>query len=722
MRRFPLEILIAAAILVAGVAVRVLDPGPVARLRASVFDSYLNAMPRPADPDFPVRVVAVDEASLAEIGQWPWPRAVLARLVDRLADAGARSITFDILLAEPDRLSPEALSRGIAADALPGDLRAALARLPSNDALLAAALARAPTVLGLVGDHGGDGRRAPLPPPRASFAHAGDDPRGAVVAFPSGVASLGALTDAAPGLGAVNWLPADDLVIRRVPLLVAVGGRLYPSLAVEALRVGTGQSTILVRSSGGSGLPGFGQRTGPELVRVGDVVVPTDGRGEMWLWPAPSDPRRTLSARDVLSGAADAAAIRGRHVLIGATAAGLLDLRATPLAASVPGVEIHAQALEQMLAGAHVLRPAYATGAEIAFLLAVGGLVTWLLRRVGPLAALVAATAAVVLVVAASRLAVARAGLLLDPVYPALVLIALYIAASVTSFVRAEIERARIRSAFGHYVAPELVAELALHPERVRLGGESRTVTLMFADVRGFTALAEGRSPEELVRFVNRLFTPLSEIILAHRGTIDKFLGDAVMAFWNAPLSDRAHATNACRAALAMQAVVARLDAELAAEAAAVGGAHRPLRLGIGVNTGPCVVGNLGSPERFDYSAIGEAVNVAARLEEATKTSGAAIVVGASTAALARELALVEIATVVPRGMTRPETIFALVGDETVASSGEFRRLETAHRELRAAEARGDAAAADRARATCLSLAPPLVAGLYRAPPGYLPG
>ena len=669
--------MIAAAILLAGAAVRVLDPAPVARLRASVFDSYLKASPRIPDPAFPVRIVAIDEASLGEIGQWPWPRSALARLVQRLAEAGARTIAFDILLAEPDRLSPGAILGALDGHDIPPGVRQSIAALPSNDERLAQAMGKAAVVLALVGHQAGDdaagsGRPGlgPLPPPRASLATAGHDPRDFVHAFPAGIASLAVLNGSAQGIGAANWLPSEDLVVRRVPLLATIGGALYPSLALEALRVGAGQSTVFVKSSGGSGMTSFGQRTGPELVRVGEIVIPTDGRGEMWLKPAPHDPRRTLSARDVLSGKAGAGEISGRHILVGATAAGLLDLRATPLDPTVPGVEIHAQALEQMLAGEHLLRPSYATGAEILAMLLAGGLVTWLLARVSPLAALASAAAAVALIVTVSRAAFSQAGLLLDPVYPAMILVALYVGASIANFVRSELERSRIRSAFGHYVAPALVAELARHPERVRLGGEARTVTLMFADVRGFSALSEGRPPEELVRFVNRLFSPLSDTILANRGTIDKFLGDAVMAFWNAPIADADHARNACRAALAMQSDIAHLNAALAEEAAACGDTALPVRLGIGLNTGACVVGNMGSPERFDYSVLGDAVNVAARLEEATKSYGSRIVVGAETAALAGGMALLEIATIVPRGKSRPETIYALVGDEQLAAAG----------------------------------------------------
>ena len=214
--------------------------------------------------------------------------------------------------------------------------------------------------------------------------------------------------------------------MRRIPLLVSIGGALYPSLALEALRVGTKQSTIFIKSSGGSGVEALGQKTGIESIRVGETILPSDGRGELWLKFAPSDPRRTISALSVLDGTVKSDDIKSRHIIIGATATGLLDLRATPLDPAVPGVEIHAQALEQMLAGDHLLRPAYATGAEIAFLIAIGALVAWLIERSGAVVAAIAGLASIAFIIALSWLAYSRAGLLFDPVYPSLSVALLY--------------------------------------------------------------------------------------------------------------------------------------------------------------------------------------------------------------------------------------------------------------------------------------------------------
>jgi adenylate cyclase len=425
-------------------------------------------------------------------------------------------------------------------------------------------------------------------------------------------------------------------------------------------------------------------------VRVGTTVLPTDANGELWLHLSRSDPSRYISAHTILDGSYDPKSIAGRHILIGSSAVGLLDLRATPLDTAVPGVEIHAQALEQMLSGDHLSRPSYATGAELTFLVVLGAVVAWMIYRIGAVGAAAIGGLAILTVFALSWLAYANAGLLFDPVYPALAILLLYLATSLNSYIETESDRNRVRSAFGHYVAAPLVEELARHHEKLRLGGETREVSVLFADVRGFTKISEGLDAEELIRFLNRLFTPLSDVILAERGTIDKFMGDAVMAFWNAPLLDADHARNACTAALKMLSELDKLNALWAAEAASRGEVPQPVRIGIGLNTGACCVGNVGSPQRFDYSILGDVVNVASRLEEATKTYGIPIVAGERTAAAAPDLAFLEIDAAMMRGKERPERIFALLGDETVAVSERYRTLKAVHAELLAALRAGD--------------------------------
>ncbi len=684
------------AVLASALALRIVDPTPVARMRLAVFDSMLTASPRAFDQAVPVRIIDIDEASLAEFGQWPWPRTRLAEIINRLREAGARTITLDLILAEPDRWNPANIIKELAS--VPGlePLGQKTSNLPSNDEVLAAALAKSPAVIGLSGDRT---IHRQLPDPRAPFALAGDDPKLFVPSFEGGAGPLTTLSNAATGIGAVNWLPETDQVVRRVPLLISASGKLYPSLSLETIRIAQGPSTtILVRASGASGILSFGEKTGIDSIRAGEVLLPTDAQGELWLKFAPADPRRTLSARDLLTGKIGKSDIEGRFIFIGASATGLMDLRTTPLAAAVPGVEVHAQALEQMLAGDHLVRPAWATGAELVFLLVAGLLSSLLISQSQTVARFIATSGAVaaagltfaaIITVAALSWLAYRNGVLIDPVYPSIALLAVYLVGSLTSYVRSEADRARIRSAFGFYVSPAVVEELAQTPDRLKLGGETRDVTLLFADVRGFSRLSEGMDAEDLVRFVNALFTPLADEILAHRGTIDKFMGDAVMAFWNAPLSDADHARQACRAALAMQrSIVARN--------AARGDTGETIRLGIGLNTGACVVGNVGSPQRFDYSVLGDVVNTASRLEEMTKTYGVPIIIGEQTAASASSFALIKIGTAAIRGKDRCEQLYALIGDETLAADPGWIKLQSLMSAYAKAMAGGDTLAARR--------------------------
>ncbi len=676
-------------------AVRIVDPEPIARFRSFVFDAYLVLRPRPIDTAFPVKIVDIDEASLAAVGQWPWPRTRLAEIVTKLKDAGAASITFDLVMPESDRMSPDALV-GVLGAQVPGLASALreLAAVPTNDAVLGAAVNAAPVVLGFVGI----GEAAAQPgTARASFVTAGDDPRLFVPGFAGSLNSLPVLTAGARGLGAVNWLPSQDQIVRRVGMLVSVGGVLYPSLALETLRVSLGQTTVFVRSSGGSGTEAFGQKTGVATIRVGRTVVPTDANGQLWLRFAAADPGRTISARQVLEGTFDAKAVAGRMILIGSSSPLLFDLRATPLATTVPGVEIHAQALEQMVSGDHIVRPDYAAGAELLFLALSGGLVAWLIAKSGARTAALVGLVSVAGVLCVSWLLYSRAGYLFDPVYPSLALAAVYVVGTLHNTLGTERERAQIRSTFSHYMAPELVAELAKDPSRLKLGGEMRVVTVLFADVRGFTRISEEMEAEPLVALLNQLFTPVTDIIVEHRGTIDKFMGDAVMAFWNAPLDDGAHAQNACRAALAMIAELERLNATWQAEAVASGKAHPRIEIGIGLNTGPCCVGNLGSPRRFDYSIIGEAVNVAARLEGVTAQDGMPVIVGEGTAEAVSGFAVLEIDRIVLRGKQRPERIYAMLGDEGMAATAGFADVRARHGALMAALEAEDMAAARKA-------------------------
>ena len=321
-------------------ALRIWDPSPVARLRAVVFDTYQQINPRHFDPGLPLRIIDIDEESLKRIGQWPWPRTALADLVKKLSDNGAAAIGFDMVFPEPDRMSPaNALRFWPQSDALAG-LREEVEKLPSNDHVFAEAIGQGPVVLGFIATPQGGS----TPQSKAGFAHGGDDPALFAPSYPGAAASLPELQDKASGAGSLNWLPEHDQIIRRVPMVVQVGDKLYPSFAADMLRLAQGASTYVVKSSGASGEKAFGEKTGIVEVRIGDYEVPTEADGQMWIRFTKQAKERYLPAWKVLNGDIGKDDIEGRLAIVGTSAAGLLDLRATPLEASVPGVELHAQA------------------------------------------------------------------------------------------------------------------------------------------------------------------------------------------------------------------------------------------------------------------------------------------------------------------------------------------------------------------------------------------
>jgi len=703
--------LIPFALLALVLAVHWLDPLPVQQIRAYVFDSYQRLAPRSNDPEAsPVVIVDIDDASLGRLGQWPWPRTLVADLVDRLNRAGAAAIALDIVFAEPDRTSPEN-----AVEHWPDTPEVRAIRdldLPSNDAVLAEALGRGPTITAFAPVYDGGG--AP-PAKEAPYVFVGDDPRDILPNYTGAVSTLPMLDEAATGHGAINLdLATDfDAVVRRVPLLVQVDGRLYHSLVVEALRVAFGQPSVPFKSTGAQGETAFGGAKAIVAARLGNITVPTDARGRMILHYAGHDPDRFVPAWKVLAGEYDPARFAARIVLVGTGAQGLFDLRSTPLNPSVSGVEVHAEAIEQIARQAWLKRPDWAIGAERGYLVLIGFLIALAVPRVG--AAWSAALGAAVLagVAAASWLAFAELGWLLDPVYPSAGAALAFMASTVLVYLRSDAERRKVRNAFSRYLSPDLVERLAAHPGRLELGGEMREMTLMFCDIRGFTTISEQFDAQELTAFINRFLTPMTDIVLRRRGTIDKYMGDAIMAFWNAPLDDPDHAANACRAALEMVETLDALNERWRAQAEAEGRTFHRVRIGVGLNTGECCVGNMGSEQRFDYSAIGDDVNLASRLEGLTKEYGVDVIGGEKTAAAAPGMAWLALGETSVKGKTAPVRIHALAGDETVAASEAFAELERRHDALMAAvRARREDALPALARA-CREVAGPRLARCY---------
>ena len=609
---------ISTLVLVLGLGLRVIDPAIVKELEARSFDLMQELKPREYVP-VPVRVVEIDDATLERLGQWPWPRTQLGELIDRLNQLEPAVIALDMILAEPDRTSPARVIEQLSG--APDEVTRWVSSQPDHDRLFSQAVARAPVVTGFALTTTVGGRPPAL---KAGWSIAGDNPATFVPAYRGAVTNLPEIEAAAAGNGSLNLIVGNDRIARHVPLVIRYEDQLYPSLVAEALRVYQHADSYVVKASGASGVIALGERTGVVQIRIGDLTTEPDRSGALWLYDTGHLAQRVIPAWRIMDGSVPATELHGAIVFIGVGAAGLGDLRPTPLSASVPGVEVHAQIAEQVLLQDFLRRPDWAPGAEMLYLLALGMALIIGLPRFGATRSAVFAIAAIAAAFASSWYAFSSYGLLFSPVYPSGVALCVYLSASLLNQLQTEADKRRIRHAFSHYLSPAVVEQLVKDPAKLRLSGELRNMTFLFSDIRGFTSLAEqyGARPDALTAVVNRFMSRMTKAIFQYGGTIDKYMGDCVMAFWNAPLDSKDHPARACEAALAMRAELRLLNEEFAAEttsghSAGEEGAALGLRLesGIGINTGHCIVGNLGSDTLFNYSVLGDAVNLASRLE-----------------------------------------------------------------------------------------------------------
>jgi adenylate cyclase len=681
MKRLAADLLLPLAIAAVAIAIKALGFAPLEAITLGAIDLFQRAAPRPA-PEAPVLVVDIDEESLKKLGQWPWPRTALADLTDKLTEAGVAAIGYDLIFPEPDRTSPQRLLPTLFRGEIPPEVTRVMAELPDNDAVFAASLARAHVVIGSVpsNDAGTD-----KPARKAGFAFAGEDPLRLVPSYTRTVVSLPAFEAAAPGIGSLDEDSDWDGLVRRMRLVERVAGSAYPTFPAEVLRIALGAKSYVGRAAGASGEWNFGQDTGLVALRIGPLTLPTDAAGRIWIGYRPVNPARWISAASILEGTRELASFKDRIVLVGSSAAGLNDLRATPVGATVPGVEVHAQAIDQALQAWFLTRPDWAPGAEYLFIALAALILALTLPRLG--AAASGAFAALALIVAWSGAwwAYRAPHLLIDPAYPSLVILLIYGTSTIQGYLRSERARRQIKQTFSRLMAPALVEQLAAQPEQLRLGGENREMTILFSDIRGFTGIAEGLGPQELTAFINEFLQPMSDVVMAHDGVIDKYIGDCIMAFWNAPLPDAHHAVHAVAAAKAMRRTLVALNAERERQATAAGHVFKPIRIGVGLNTGECCVGNMGSHQRMEYSVLGDAVNLASRLEGASKTYGVDLILSESTARLVPEELLAELDLIRVKGRDQAVRIFTLLDADGGTASAETEATLARHREIRAA-------------------------------------
>jgi adenylate cyclase len=594
------------------------------RLDYLAYDLRLKATLNDAPVDPRVVIVDIDEKSLREEGHWPWPRNRVAQLVDKLFAGGAAVVAFDMVFAEAERNSAETVlarlrARGVADPAVARVLNAHL-RVFDNNVLLAKQLADRDVVLGFILLPRNEVPTGALPRPLAFV----DAETAAKTSLPRAVSYTGnieTLHAASPYGGFFSLLPDSDGIYRRAPMLQRVGDAVFPSLALEVVRLFRSVDHIRLHTAW------LGSEQVVEVIQIGDSLIPTDPlaramipfRGERGSFPY-------VSATDVLHGRLEGAPLAGNIVLVGTTAQGLFDLRATPVQSIFPGVEVHANLIAGMLDNRFPVEPSWATGANFSIVLLLGLLLSFLLPRLSS-SMMVLATLLVAAAAVGSNLTLwSEAGINLA-MAPSVLLIGSISTFNISfGFWRESWDRRRLKEMFGQYVPPQLVEEMNRNPDQdYGFTGDSREMSVLFCDIREFTTLSERLGAAQLKDLLNQFFTPMTRVVFEHRGTIDKYVGDMLMAFWGAPVDDPDHAQHAVGAALDMLTEVEALNATFTAKGLP------PVAIGIGVNTGAMNVGDMGSEYRRAYTVIGDAVNLASRLEGTTRFYGAGLVVGEET-------------------------------------------------------------------------------------------
>ena len=608
-------------------------------LNLKVYDTLLRSTATSTTTKIPV-IVDLDEASLAKFGQWPWPRYRVALLLAKIREAGALAVGLDIVFAEPDRTSPKVLK-----NALKRDLQVDMGftgmpeALMDNDKVFGSVISSGPYVLGYYFNFNRTlddqkdcvlhpvsliEKRQKGAPPAAEF----------MTSAPAVVCNIPELSEAAHASGFFNTEPDPDGIYRKTPLFMRHNDKLYPNLSVATLMTALGVRQALV-NVGSQGL---------ESIRIGKIEIPVDPRGQMYTkYRGKRGAFRYIPAWRVLSGQFKPEELDGKIVFLGTSAAGLLDLRATPFDPILPGVEVHATVVDNILAQDFIQRPAWATGLVFFLLLAAGLLTTILLTWVSAAWSLLPLVASTGGMVYGSYWAMDTRGFFISPLLPLLLLGLNFTVLTLLKYWREEGHKKFLHSTFQSYLSPELITEMFEQKANPKLGGEARVITAFFSDVQSFSTFSEKLTARQLVELLNEYLTAMTDILLADRGTLDKYEGDAVVAFIGAPMDVPDHAYRACRIAVNMQNSLLELRERWKAEKLEPGEEERnvkgyppevwapgdkwpgivhEMKVRIGLNSGEIVVGNMGSATRMNYTMMGDAVNLAARLESGAKQYG----------------------------------------------------------------------------------------------------
>ena len=626
---------------------------------------------RGSEPAAPFAVLAtIDEKSLDEIGKWPWPRAKIAALIDRLSEEGARVIAMDIVFSEPDEnnnlkfiesMQQQTRALGLTAPELEKLLEKAQAEA-DNDSILAAAIRRSksPVVLGYFFhfsqeeiDHLRqdelDLKRRNIGANAVKLVQFTSPEAQKVKVFDALLpeSNITKVAKASPIAGYYNIFPDVDGTVRWIPLVIRYQDRYYPALPLEAVRNYVGNIPLRVKVAD----------HGIETIQLGPVTIPTDEMGRLLInFRGGPHTFPHYSVADIMTGRTPANAFRDRMVFVGSTAIGIYDLRVTPFSNVFPGLEVHANVADNILRQTFLFRPGWASLFDLAAILFMGLVTGLVLPRLRALFSVLLIGVLFFGYLVASQALFVKNGVWLNAVYPLLTMLIVYTAVTLYRYIVEEREKRKIRGAFSFYVTPSVVNEMLKYPDKLKLGGDKKELSVLFSDIRGFTSLAEEMEPETLVHLLNEYLTEMTDVVFETEGLLDKYIGDAIMAVWGAPLEQTDHPVRACRTALKMLDRLTKMQQKWEAE-----GTPR-LDIGIGLNTGLMVVGNMGSDRRFDYTVMGDSVNLASRLEGINKEYGTQIVISEFTYEkvkddfFCRELDAVKV-----KGKARPVKIFELV-------------------------------------------------------------
>ena len=705
---------------------RISDPEFVQVLRLKYFDQLQIKYPRVTEGQTYSVIVDIDEKSLREIGQWPWPRTVLADLFNKSREAGMLVLGLDVLFAEKDRTSPELIAEDVKERS--PEIANLLKTLPSNESLAMEAMKAFPTVIGHSGlDVQGDANRNDIKDTSVKvFLGKNKKPKDWLIKYPGLLANVTEFEKAASGAGTVSVAEEPDGIIRRVPLISNVAGIVRPTLGLDMIRVAFKGNSIATRT----GLNGV-EEIIIQTKAIGNASIPTDENGRVWIYYGESDSikkensrRYYVSAVDIINGKVGKDRLSGKLGILGTSATGLKDIRPTPVEDRMPGVEIHAnlidtvisailyytsnknanavynQSIKKGMSESEALAeknkvkingaPFLKSGAnmkfyESLFTILLGFFITLSALRFGPI---VNISLLISIIGAAFYLSIKlflEEKTLFDPTFAGVSTFIIYFGNTFANYLRDANEKKQIRGAFSQYLSPALVEQLADDPDKLVLGGETKKMTFLFCDVRGFTTISESfkSDPQGLTKLINRFLTPLTNEIINVNGTIDKYMGDCIMAFWNAPIDVEGHEKMACDATLRMHKAMKELNDIREEEAKAENKKFLELKIGIGLNTGGCVVGNMGSDQRFDYSVLGDAVNLASRLEGQSKSYGVKTVIGPETNESVKDTyATLQLDMIAVKGKKEAVTIFTLLGDSIFKQSSEFKNLESKHKKI----------------------------------------